>query len=105
MESLTTQASIISLPDVSGWIAAILAFLVSSLTLYNATRLKKGLLAVATYAFGAGMLSLSLGFLVVKASTGADQELVSLIYYLLFTLGFALLGFGSYQIYLTSKAK
>ncbi|MCL5784982.1 MAG: hypothetical protein M1142_06560 [Patescibacteria group bacterium] len=86
-------------------LAVAMAFLVSLLTLYNAARLRQGILAVSTYAFGAGMLSLSLGFLALAAPAWADSDTISLTYHLLFILGFALLGFGSFKIYRMSRIK
>ena len=85
------------------WLAAILSFLVSLLTLYNAAKLKTGILAVSTYAFGAGMLSLAVGLLFISTPLWADPETIQLMFRLAFILGFALLGFGSYQIYRMSK--
>lgn len=105
MTFLSGQITIIGLPEVTELVALLLSFLVSLLTLYNAARLKTGVLAVSTYAFGAGMLALSLGFLTLAAPAWADKEVMSLGFYFLFTLGFALLGFGSFKIYQMSQIK
>lgn len=105
MIPLNEQIAVIGLPNIAEVVALMLAFLVSLLTLYNAAKLKTGVLAVSTYSFGAGMLALSLGFLTLAAPAWADKEVMSLVYYLLFTLGFALLGFGSYKIYQMSQVK
>lgn len=91
--------------DTSQWMAAMLAFLVSLLTMYNAAKLRRGVLAVSTYAFGTGMLSLALGFLVIAAPAWSDHETINLVYHLLFIVGFALLGFGSFKIYRMSQIK
>lgn len=94
-----------NLAEISQWLALILAFLVSLLTLYNAARLKSGILAISTYAFGAGMLSLSLGFMFLVFPGWAGEQITITAYHLLFILGFALLGWGSFQIYRMSNIK
>lgn len=85
------------------WLAAAASFLVSLLTMYNAAKLRSGILAVSTYAFGAGMLSLAVGFLFLSTPGWADPETVQLMFRLSFILGFVLLGFGSYKIYKMAK--
>lgn len=97
------QFSVISASDLAQFLAVVLSALVSLLTLYNAARLKSGILAVATYAFGAGMLALTIGFLFLARTQWGDPETRSLIYFSSFVLGFILLGVGSYKIYTMSK--
>lgn len=99
----TQLLQVITLNDVTSWLAAILAFLVSLLTLYNAARLQKGILAVATAASGAGMLSISGAFFILAASSTSQLGISSLPYNILFVVGFLLLGYGSYKIYIMSK--
>lgn len=106
METLVKHLSYIPYLNLSEWLAwlcAVLSFLVSLLTLYNAAKLKTGILAVSTYAFGAGMLALSVGFLFLATPDWATPQTVNLLYRLSFILGFALLGFGSYKIYKMAK--
>lgn len=96
---------IVSLLEILKWLAAILAFLVSLLTLYNAARLRQGVLAVSTMSFGLGMLSLAMGLLLTTSPAWAEPEIISKVYYGLFILGFFLLGFGSLKVYSMSKIK
>ena len=95
----------VSLSEVLQWIAVSLAFLVSLLTLYNAARLRQGILAVSTVSFGLGMLSLSMGFLLAISPSLADPETITAVNYALFILGFFLLGLGSFKIYKMSQIK
>lgn len=85
------------------WFIALLALLVSLLTLYNAVKLKSGVLAVATYAFGGGMLCLSAAALLLAFPLFSLPQLGSIVQDVLFIIGFLLLGFGSYKIYSMSK--
>ncbi|MFH0937308.1 MAG: hypothetical protein V1808_03360 [Candidatus Daviesbacteria bacterium] len=85
------------------WAIAGLAAIVALLTLYNAAKIGSGILAVSTYAFGAGMLCLSTAFLILALPDGGTTELGQIVYHLLFVVGFILLGFGSYKIYKMSK--
>lgn len=97
----TTLSQLTSFHDFFSWAAAVLAFLVSLLTLYNAARLQKGILAVATVFSGAGMLSISGAFFILALSSQSGTA--SLPYNILFVVGFLLLGYGSYRIYTMSK--
>ncbi len=96
---------IIAITDIPKWIAMILAFSVSLLTLYNAFKLRSGVLAVSTYAFGAGMVAVTLGLFIMVVSPFTDVVVQQIIYYLLFVVGFALLGAGSLKIYQMSRIK
>lgn len=87
------------------WLSVTLAAVVSLLTLYNAAKLKTGVLAISTYAFGGGMLFLSAAFLLLTLPIGADPEMADLVSKLLFFAGFLLLGFGSWKIYKMSQIK
>lgn len=89
--------------EVFRWIVALLSFLVSLLTLYNASKLKTGILAVSTYAFGGGMLCLSAAFLTLALPAWSASEFSESIRILLLIIGFCLLGFGSYKVYSMSK--
>src|SRR5690348_11960765 len=86
--------------DLFSWSAAILAFLVSLLTLYNAARLRIGILALATVFSGAGMLSISGAFFILASNNQLNDSLTSNI---LFVVGFLLLGYSSFRIYTMSK--
>lgn len=88
-----------------GLVIAGLAFFVSLLTLSNAARLRTGVLAMSTFAFGTGMLALSAGFFLLTLPNWIAPENTKLAYQVFFVLGFILLGFGSYQIYRMSKIK
>lgn len=91
--------------DFVQWIALTIAALVSLLTLYNAARLKTGVLAMSTYAFGGGMLFLSAGFFLLNFPLGVGLESLVTMYRTFFLIGFILLGWGSYQIYQMSQIK
>lgn len=80
-----------------------LAFLASFLTLYNAIKLKSGVLAVSSYAFGGGMLCLSAVFLLSIMPFGLTNSLYEVISLILLLLGFGLLGFGSFKIFKMSQ--
>jgi len=80
-----------------------LAFIASFLTLYNAVKLKSGVLAMSSYAFGAGMLFLSTAFLLGIKSFGLTDNLNEAISLGLLLLGFGLLCFGSYKIFKMSQ--
>lgn len=90
--------------EVINWVIIALAVTVSLLTLYNAARLRTGVLAISTYAFGGGMLCLSAAFFLLSVPALADAVTVGLAYRVLFIAGFVLLGFGSFKIYLMSRA-
>lgn len=94
---------VVTVVDVSKWLITALSFLVSLLTLYNASRLKTGILAVATYAFGGGMLCLSAAFLTTALAAWSVSEFTEIIRVILLIVGFCLLGFGSYKVYSMSK--
>lgn len=85
------------------WLAVALALGVSLLTMYNAIKLKSGILAISTYAFGGGMLCLVTAFALPKLPLGASPALVDVVYNILFFAAFLLLGFGSYKIYRMSQ--
>lgn len=91
--------------DLFIWVAVALASIVSLLTLSNAAKLKTGVLAISTYAFGGGMLSLAASFAVLQLPLGADLQLLLFMSRLLFVVGFLLLGFGSFKIYQMSQIK
>lgn len=86
-------------------LAASLAFVVSLLTLSNAARLRSGVLAVSTYLFGGGMLSLSAAFFLMVIPEIITNEGVWLMHIIFFTVGFLLLGLGSFKIYQMSRIK
>lgn len=85
------------------WVVAALAFLVSLLTLTNAFRLRSGVLAVSTYSAGAGMLFIAAGLFLLNVPVWASLEVMTLTNYVLFFLGFILLGVGSFKIYRMSQ--
>lgn len=85
------------------WFIALLALLVGLLTLYNAVRLKSGILAVATYAFGGGIFCLSAALLLLAFPLFPASEFGEMVQSGLFMTGFILLGIGSYKIYSMSK--
>lgn len=90
--------------DLARWVAVGLAFVVSLLTLYNAARLKTGMLAVSTYMAGSGMIFLAAGlFLVTSTVVWADLNVMSLTNYVLFIIGFVFLGLGAFKIYQMSR--
>ncbi len=91
--------------DLTQWIALTLAAVVSLLTLYNAARLKTGIIAMSTYAFGGGMLFLSAGFFLLNFPVGVPLDTLVTMYRAFFLIGFILLGLGSYQIYKMSRIK
>lgn len=105
MEQLISILKVITAAELSSWVALILAFLVSLLTLYNAAKLRSGILAISTYAFGVGMLCLSvaLALLVLPYSLNPDPE--GLFYKLFFIIGFLFLAFGSFKVYSMSHLK
>lgn len=80
-----------------------LAFIASFLTLYNAVKLKSGVLAMSCYAFGGGMLCLSAVFLLSIMPFGLTDSLNETISLILLILGFGLLCFGSYKIFKMSQ--
>lgn len=85
------------------WFIALLALLVSLLTLYNAVKLKSGVLAEATYAFGGGMLCLSAATLLLAFPLFPLSQMGDFVQNILFGAGFILLGIGSFKIYSMSK--
>lgn len=87
----------VSAYEASGLIIALIAFLVSILTMYNAAKLKTGIIAASTVSFGIGMLCLSAGFflLALPPWIGSDP----ILYRVLFAVGFIFLGWGSYKIF------
>lgn len=85
------------------WVIIGLAFLASFLTLYNAVKLKSGVLAMSSYAFGGGMLCLSAAFLLSIMPFGFTDSLQEAISLILLFLGFGLLGFGSFKIFKMSQ--
>lgn len=89
--------------DITQWIALTISSLVSLLTLYNAARLRTGILAMSTYAFGGGMLFLAAGFFLLNFPLGVGLESLVTMYRVFFLTGFILLGWGSYQIYRMSR--
>ena len=91
--------------DFIQWIGITVAALVSLLTLYNAARLRTGVLAVSTYAFGGGMLFLAAGFFLLNFPLGVDLSSLVTMYRTFFLIGFILLGWGSYQIYQMSRIR
>ncbi len=91
--------------DLMQWVALTIASLVSLLTLYNAARLKTGVLAMSTYAFGGGMLFLAAGFFLLNFPLGVDLSILVTMYRTFFLIGFILLGWGSWQIYQMSRIK
>ncbi len=93
----------LSLIDITFWSATLLSSIVGLLTLYNAAKLKTGILAVATYSFGAGMFCLAGSLLLKTLLNNQSQDSVNLITNCLFLVGFAFLGYGSYRIYQMSK--
>ena len=95
---------IITIPDPAQWMAAVLAFVVSLLTLYNAARLRQGIIAVSATASGVGMLLLAFGFLLLATQGGTESDWMTM-YNISFILGFLFLGFGSFKIYQMSKIK
>lgn len=101
MIDILNQLAFISSTSATGlkWFIALLALLVSLLTLYNAVKLKSGILAVATYAFGGGMLCLSAALLLLAFPLLSASEFGEIVQDMLFVGGFLLLGFGSYKIY------
>ncbi|MDO8638739.1 MAG: hypothetical protein Q7R43_04125 [Candidatus Daviesbacteria bacterium] len=80
-----------------------LAFIASFLTLYNAVKLKSGVLAMSSYAFGGGMLFLSTAFLLSIMPFGLTDSLHEAISFILLLLGFGLLCFGSFKIFKMSQ--
>lgn len=80
-----------------------LAFLGSFLTLYNAVKLKSGVLAVSSYAFGGGMLCLSAAFLLNLMPFGLTDSFSETLSLVLLLLGFGLLCFGSFKIFKMSQ--
>jgi hypothetical protein len=78
---------------------------VSLLTLYNAARLRTGILAVSAYASGAGMLSLSAGLFLLTMSFNGGISDIPTIYYSLFIIGFIFLGAGAFKIYQMSRIR
>lgn len=93
----------LNLSEITLWSATALASVVGLLTLYNAAKLKTGILAVATYAFGAGMFCLAGGLLLRTILNSQNAGSADLVFNSLFFVGFALLGYGSYRIYQMSK--
>ena len=92
--------------EYSQWTAAVLASLVSILTLYNAARLKSGILAVSTYATGTGMVLVAGGFfLQLDPGLINDPELAEIVYNLALIAGFCLMGGGSFKILQMSRIK
>lgn len=91
--------------DTVQWVALTIAPLVSLLTLYNAARLRTGVLAMSTYAFGGGMLFLAAGFFLLNFPLGVSLSNLVTMYQVFFLIGFILLGWGSYQIYKMSRIK
>lgn len=85
------------------YITVTIAFIASLLTLYNAAKLRTGILAISTYAFGAGMLCLSTGFALTTLPITSDPVTLLTVSRVLFFAGFVLLGLGSYKIYQMSK--
>lgn len=94
-----------STSELLSWIGITLALVVSLLTLFNAAKLKTGVLAMSTYAFGGGMLFLSASYLLVSLPIGAQPETADFVSKILFLVGFILLGFGSWKIYQMSQIK
>jgi len=80
-----------------------LAFIVSLLTLYNAYKLRSGILAVSTFAFGAGMLCLAAAFFIIILPVWIFSSVAEIVRNVLFFAGFILLGFGSFKIYKMSQ--
>ncbi|RJO60715.1 hypothetical protein C4544_04560 [candidate division WS5 bacterium] len=95
--------TIITLIDFIQWFAVVLASLVSLLTLYNAAKLRSGVLAMATYAFGAGMLCLAAAFFLLAIPDLNSSLTVDWLYRILFVIGFSMLGLGSFKIYKMSQ--
>ncbi len=91
--------------EIIAWIATVLALIVSLLTMFNAAKLKTGILAISTYAFGGGMLFLAGSFLLTALPLTVEPDLAELVSRILFLVGFVLLGFGSYKIYTMSQIK
>ncbi len=92
--------------EYSQWAAAVLALLVSVLTLYNAAKLRSGIIAVATYASGTGMVLVAAGFfLQLNGGLISDRELAELVYNLALIAGFCLMGVGSFKIFQMSRIK
>lgn len=93
-----------SFGDISLWTATVLASIVGLLTLHNAAKLKTGILAIATYSFGAGMFCLA-GTLLIKIflKDQITNPQIDVLMNALFIVGFAFMGYGSYRIYQMSK--
>lgn len=88
-----------------GLVIAGLAFFVSLFTLSNAARLKTGILAISTFAFGAGMMALAAGFFLLTLPAWISPENAKIAYKVFFVIGFIFLGLGSYKVYRMSKIK
>lgn len=80
-----------------------LAFLASFLTLFNAIKLKSGVLAMSCYALGGGMLFLATAFLLSIMPVGFTDSLNEIFSLILLLLGFGLLGVGSFKIFKMSQ--
>lgn len=89
--------------DLIQWLGLTIAAIVSLLTLYNAARLRSGVLAMSTYAYGGGMLCIAAGFFLLVTPFGTNFDSVIAMHKALFLAGFILLGWGSYQIYKMSR--
>lgn len=94
-----------STTEIIAWAGITLALIVSLLTLFNAAKLKTGVLAMSTYAFGGGMLLLSAAFLLIFLPLTVNPETAGFVSSTFFTIGFLLLGFGSFKIYQMSQIK
>lgn len=94
-----------TIPEIFQWTIAALALIVSILTISNGVKIKSGVLATSTYAFGFGMLSIALAFFLLVLPGWLSTEATSLASSLFFIGGFLLLGFGSYQIYKMSRMR
>ena len=91
--------------DLIQWIGLTIAAVVSLLTLYNAARLRSGIIAMSTYAFGGGMLCITAASFLLVMPYGINFDSVMIMYRFLFLAGFILLGWGSWQIYKMSQIK
>lgn len=103
MNEISLILQTVTLAESTKWLITFLAFVVSLLTLYNAARLRTGILAVATYASGAGMLCVSTAFLLLVLPGWVASETATILHQILLLVGFLLLGFGSYKIYKMSR--
>lgn len=79
------------------WVAIIIGFVASFLTLFYAYRLKGGLVGTALSLIGAGMLFVVLGFLAVVISW-TDSATQAIVHDLAFILGYVLMLVGALRL-------